>query len=171
MASLNGMEDYTLTLFTFSKTFALTGFRIGYSVGPEKVIKAMTKIHLFNTIAAPMPLQYGCVEALNRPRTFFKKVLAEYDKRRLLIHKRLNDIEGFYCPEPRGAFYAFPKYNFKTTSVALAKTLLEKARVVAIPGSEYGLSGEGHIRFSYTTSRDNISKAMDRIEKATKGLK
>jgi len=171
MASLNGMEDYTLTLFTFSKSFALTGFRIGYSVGPEKVIKAMTKIHLFNTIAAPMPLQYGCVEALRRPKTFFKSVLAEYDKRRLLIHKRLNDIEGFYCPEPRGAFYAFPKYDFAMKSADLAKMLLEKAKVVAIPGSEYGMSGEGHIRFSYTTSRGNIGEAMDRLEKVTKNLK
>ncbi|MEM5804753.1 MAG: pyridoxal phosphate-dependent aminotransferase [Candidatus Aenigmatarchaeota archaeon] len=170
MASLNGMADRTLTLFTFSKTFALTGFRIGYSIGPEKVIKAMTKIHLFNTIAAPMPLQYGCVEALKRPRAFFKKVLAEYDRRRLFIHRRLNEIEGVYCPEPRGAFYVFPKYDFGVRSADLAKKILEQGKVVCIPGSEYGLAGEGHLRFSYTTSMANIRKAMDRVERVVRGL-
>jgi aminotransferase len=169
IGSLNGMEGRVLTLHSFSKTYAMPGFRLGYAAGPEKIIKAMTKVHTFSSLCAPTVSQVAGIEALEGPQTAVKKMVNEYNRRRKLIVKRLNEIPGFSCTEPRGAFYAFPNISsFKKKSLNFSKWLLEEAGVAVVPGTEFGRFGEGFIRCSYATAYEKIEKALDRIEKAVK---
>jgi aminotransferase len=171
IGSLNGMEDYVLTLHSFSKTYAMPGFRLGYAAGPERLIEAMTKLHICTTLCAPTVSQIAGIEALKGPQTAVEKMRREYDRRRKLIVKRLNEIKGFECIEPEGAFYAFPKFSFKMSSLKFSEWLLKNAKVAVVPGTEFGRCGEGFVRCSYATSYDKIKIAMDRIEKAVKKLK
>jgi aminotransferase len=171
-ASLNGMEEKTITLHSFSKTYAMPGFRIGYAAGPEKIIKAMKKIHVYSSICAPTVSQLAALEALKGPQNYVRKMIREYNRRRRLITRRLNEIPGFHCIKPKGAFYAFPNIaNFKMKSLKFSKWLLKKAKVAVAPGTEFGRMGEGFIRCSYATSYEKLEKALDKIEKATKELK
>lgn len=167
IGSLNGMENYVMTLHSFSKTYAMPGFRIGYAAGPEKIVKAMTKLHIFTSLSAPTISQMTATEALNGPQGCVEKMRREYDRRRKMIIKRLNEIPGFCCANPKGAFYAFPNINsFKMKSLAFSEWLIDKAKVATVPGTEFGRFGEGYIRLSYATSYELIEKALDRIEKA-----
>ncbi|UCC91349.1 MAG: pyridoxal phosphate-dependent aminotransferase [Candidatus Aenigmatarchaeota archaeon] len=171
-ASLNGMGKRTLTLQSFSKTYAMPGFRIGYAAGPENIINSMKKIHIYSTICAPTVSQEAALEALRGPQTHVKKMAREYDRRRKLIVKRLNDIPGFSCVEPKGAFYAFPNVKeLGMRSLRFSKWLLKKARVAVVPGTEFGRCGEGYVRCSYATAYEKIEEAMGRVEAATKKLK
>ena len=170
IGSLNGMEDYVLTLQTFSKTYGMAGFRVGYAAGPRKIIKSVTNLKVFSTLCTPTMSQIAAVAALKGSQSDIKKHVKEYDRRRKYIIKRINEIEGFTCTEPQGAFYAFVKFDFKMNSLKLCKWLIENAKVVCIPGSDFGRYGEGYIRFSYATSYDKIVRGMERIEKALKKL-
>ena len=171
-ASLNGMEKRTLTLHSFSKTYAMPGFRVGYAAGPENIIKAMKKIHIYSTVCAPTVSQEAALKALGGPQTPVKKMVEEYNRRRELIVKRLNEIPGFSCVEPKGAFYAFPNIKeFGMKSLVFSKWLLRKAKVAVVPGTEFGRCGEGYIRCSYATSYKKIENAMDRIENVLEKLK
>jgi aminotransferase len=168
-ASLNGMGERTLTLQSFSKTYAMPGFRIGYAAGPENIVNSMKKIHIYSTICAPTVSQEAAMEALKGPQTYVKKIVKEYNRRRELIVKRLNDIPGFSCVEPKGAFYAFPNIKeFGMKSLKFSRWLMKKAKVAVVPGTEFGRYGEGYVRCSYATSFDKIEKAMGRIEKVVK---
>lgn len=173
LASLNGMGERTLTLQTFSKTYAMPGFRIGYAAGPEKIIDAMKKIHIYSSVCAPTISQIAAVEAMSRrSASYVKRMIKEYDRRRGLIIRRLNEIPGFSCVEPKGAFYAFPSIRkFGMGSLDFSKMLIKKAKVAVVPGSEFGRCGEGYIRCSYATSYDKIERAMERVEKSVKGMK
>lgn len=172
IGSLNGMEKRVLTLQSFSKTYAMPGFRIGYAAGPENIINAMKKIHIYSTICAPTVSQEAALEALRGPQTAVGKMVKEYDRRRKLIIKRLNEISGFSCVEPKGAFYAFPNIKeFGMKSLAFSKWLLKKAKVAVVPGTEFGRCGEGYIRCSYATSYEKIERAMDRVESVLKKSK
>jgi aminotransferase len=172
IGSLNGMENYVLTLQSFSKTYAMPGFRIGYAAGPERVIKAMTKIHLFTSICAPTVSQMAAIEALTGPQGVIKKMAREYDRRRRFIVKGLNEISGFHCLEPKGAFYTFPNIKaFRMKSLEFARWLLKEAGVAVVPGTEFGRMGEGYIRCSYATAYEKIVKALEKIERAVKPLK
>jgi len=169
IASLNGMENHTMSLFTFSKTYAMTGFRVGYAVGPEKIIKSMTKLHLYTSICSPTISQAAAVEALKYTK-YFNKILREYNKRRKFIIKRLKEM-GIMCAKPEGAFYVFPNITkFKMDSIQFSEFLLKKAKVAVTPGTEFGKHGEGFVRMSYATDYDKIVEAMDRIEKVIKKL-
>ncbi len=171
-ASLNGMGERTLTLHSFSKTYAMPGFRIGYAAGPENIINAMKKIHIYSTICAPTVSQEAALEALRGPQTAVKKMIEEYNKRRKLIIKRLNEISGFSCVEPKGAFYAFPNIKeFGMKSLAFSKWLLKKAKVAVVPGTEFGRCGEGYVRCSYAASYEKIERAMERVERVMKKFK
>ncbi len=171
-ASLNGMEKRTLTLHSFSKTYAMPGFRVGYAAGPENIIKAMKKIHIYSTVCAPTVSQEAALKALRGPQTPVKKMVEEYNRRRELIVKRLNEIPGFSCVEPKGAFYTFPNIKeFGMKSLMFSKWLLRKAKVAVVPGTEFGRCGEGYIRCSYATSYKKIENAMDRVESILKKLK
>ncbi len=171
IGSLNGMEDRVLTLHSFSKTYAMPGFRLGYAVGEEKLIAAMTKMHLFTSLCAPTLSQVAAIEALKGPQTAVRKMVREYDRRRRMIIRRLSEIQGFRCTEPKGAFYAFPNIShYKMKSYKFAEWLLKNAKVAVVPGTEFGRMGEGFIRCSYATEYKKIGKAMDNIERAVRRL-
>lgn len=172
IGSLNGMEDRVLTLHSFSKTYAMPGFRLGYAVGEEKLVSAMTKLHIFTSLCAPTLSQVTAIEALKGTQEPVRKMVREYDRRRRMIIKRLNEIPGFRCAEPKGAFYAFPNISYyKMKSYKFAEWLLKNAKVAVVPGTEFGRMGEGFIRCSYATEYKKIEKAMENIEKVVRKLR
>jgi len=172
IASLNGMDTRVLTLQSFSKTYAMPGFRIGYAAGPEKIIKAMKKLHIYSTICAPTISQEAALAALKGPKSVVEKMVKEYNRRRKFMVKRLNEIPGFSCIEPKGAFYAFPNIkSFKMSSFKFSLWLLEKAKVSVVPGTEFGMCGEGYIRCSFATSYEKIEMALERIENLVRKFK
>jgi len=172
LASLNGMEERVLTLHSFSKTHAMPGFRLGYAAGPEKIIKAMKKIHIYSTVCAPTISQEAALAALCGPQKHVAKMVKEYDRRRKLMFERLNEIPGFSCVEPKGAFYAFPNVkSFGMTSLKFSAWLVKNAKVAVVPGTEFGRCGEGYVRCSFATSYEKIKTALERTDKATRKLK
>jgi len=171
IGSLNGMEDRVITIQSFSKTYAMCGFRVGYAVANETLIREMKEFKICTTLSAPTFSQLAAVEALRNANDYTKKMLMEYDRRRKMIVKRLNEIPKISCTTPKGAFYAFPNIkDFKMSSVKFADFLLKKAKVVVVPGSEFGEYGEGYIRLSYATAYKKIAQSLDRIESALRKL-
>ena len=170
IGSLNGMEDHVITFQTFSKTFAMPGFRIGYAAGPEKVISAMTRSHIYSSICAPSISQYAAIEALKENKKHVEKMRREYERRGRMMFKRVSKMNIFEVKKPEGAFYLFPKISHNMSSMKLMHFLLEKAEVLVVPGNEFGRNGEGFVRMSYATSFEKIEKAMDRIDKSIKKL-
>ncbi len=170
-ASLNGMGERTLTLHSFSKTYAMPGFRIGYAAGPERLVNAMRKIHVYTTICAPTVSQEAALEALRGPQDSVREMVKEYDRRRKLILRRLEEIPGFSCVKPKGAFYVFPNVKeFGMKSLEFSRWLLREVKVAVVPGTEFGRCGEGYVRLSYATSYEKIEKAMDRIERVVRRI-
>jgi len=163
---LNGMEDYVVTFQTFSKSYAMCGYRLGYAVGPEKLISAMNKVSHYVTLSAPTISQLVGVKALSISGKYIEKMRNEYDRRRKFIVKRLNEI-GLRTKMPYGAFYTFSSIKdvTKKNSYKFAQELLRKSKVAVVPGTEFGKFGEGYIRCSYATDLSKINVAMDRIEK------
>ncbi len=175
MASLNGMEDRVVTFQSFSKSYAMPGYRIGYAVGPEKIIGAMTRLHTYAGLSAPTMSQIAATRALTGPQGCIARMKNEYNRRRKLVIKRISDIGGLELVEPDGAFYAFPSIHFKKRgklmpSAVFAEALLKKAGVLVVPGTEFGRYGEGFIRISYATSYPLIKEAMDKMEDFASGL-
>jgi aspartate/methionine/tyrosine aminotransferase len=172
IGSLNGMEDYVISIFSFSKTYAMPGFRVGYAAGPENAIKAMTRLKLGTTLSTPTISQLSAIKALQGTQAPVRKMIKEYNRRRKLVMKRLDEIPGFKTLEPKGAFYVFPNIrSFGMTSVEFARFLLRNAKVLVVPGTEFGKYGEGFIRISYATAYNLIEKAMDKIESALQRFK
>jgi aminotransferase len=170
IGSLNGMKEHTITLQTFSKTYAMCGFRIGYAVAPKDVIKEMTEFKICTTLGAPTAFQMAAVAALTGPQACVEKMRKEYDRRRKFIVKRLNEI-GLSCIKPKGAFYAFPNISSKgMSSEQFSDFLLKKAKVLVVPGTEFGKYGEGYVRMSYATAYEKIEEALNRIEKVVKNF-
>src|SRR6267143_103337 len=154
VAALNGMKDHAIVISGFSKGFAMTGWRLGYACGNAEVIGAMMKVHQYSIMCAPTAAQAAAVEALKSPKTppAVEKMRSEYDRRRKLIVKGFNKI-GMACPEPHGAFYAFPSIKQTgLTSDQFCERAIHEARVAMVPGSAFGGAGEGHIRASYATA-------------------
>jgi len=171
IGSLNGMSDRVVTLQSVSKTYAMPGFRLGYANGPEKLVKAMTKLHIFSTICAPTISQVAAEEALNGSQVCVRKMVKEYARRRKMVCRRLHEIPNFFLLEPKGAFYAFPNIKeFGMNSLTFAEMLLKKAKVAVVPGTEFGVNGEGYIRLSYATSYEKIEKGLDRVERVVAKL-
>ena len=170
-ASLPRMKDRTIQLNGFSKAYAMTGWRIGYALGNPAVIAAMTKIHQYTMLCAPITAQIAAVEALRHGEKYMKKMVAEYDRRRRLIYDGFIKM-GLECFEPKGAFYIFPSIKSTGyTSDEFAEKLLNAEHVALVPGSAFGKCGEGHVRCSYATSIDKISEALNRIENFLKNHK
>ncbi|MBN1498919.1 MAG: aminotransferase class I/II-fold pyridoxal phosphate-dependent enzyme [Spirochaetes bacterium] len=168
--SIPGMKERTVYLNGFSKSHAMTGWRLGYTAGPENIISAMLKIHQYTALCAPSIAQYAAIEALENGDRDVDKMKAEYTGRRNFIAARFNEI-GLPCPVPSGAFYVFPDITpTGLTSEEFALKLLEKQTVAVVPGNVFGECGEGHVRCSYATSIENIKEAMIRIENFTKSL-
>jgi len=171
IASLPGMKERTIYLNGFSKAYAMTGFRIGYSCAPAHITEAMMKIHQYTMLCAPILSQKAALEALNHGNTAMLEMREEYRKRRNFIHTALNEA-GLKCHLPDGAFYAFPKIPAcGMTSKEFALTLLDKENVACVPGTAFGPCGEGFIRCSYSTNMDEIKEATKRIARFVKGLK
>ncbi len=172
LSSFPEMRERTLVVGSFSKTYAMTGFRVGYVFGPEELITPMMLTHQFSVACVSGQAQYAAVAALEGPQSFVKDMIAEFDRRRKLLHGRLNEIEGFSCKLPKGAFYAFANVKeFGESSESLATFLVNKGKVVTVPGSAFGKHGEGYLRFSYATAYDKIGEALDRIERVVKDFK
>jgi len=171
IGSLNGMKKYVLTFQSFSKTYAMPGFRVGYAAGPKEIIQSMTRMHLYCGLCAPTISQLAALEALKRSQKCVRDMKKEYDRRRKLVIKRLRQIPGITCLVPEGAFYTFPNIkSFGVSSVKFANFLLKKAKVLVVPGTEFGKYGEGYIRMSYATSYEKIEVAFNRIENAIRNL-
>ena len=163
-SSLPNMQERTILLNGFSKAYAMTGWRIGYAMGNKAVISAMTKIHQYTMLCAPITAQIAAIEALRRGEKYMKKMVAEYDRRRRLIYDGFTKM-GLPCFEPKGAFYIFPDITPSGyTDEEFAEELLKAEHVALVPGSAFGVCGKGHVRCSYATSIDKISEALVRIE-------
>ncbi len=163
-ASLDGMYERTVTVHGLSKSFAMTGWRIGWSLAPEPITKQMMKLQS-HTITHPTSFaQYGAVEALTGPQDSVAEMLAAFTRRRQLVMDLLNDMPGVECPEPAGAFYVFPKVDCgDLDSLTIAERLIQEADIGVTPGSAFGPCGEGHLRISYATSEDRIEEGMGRL--------
>lgn len=170
IASLPGMKERTIVINGFSKTYSMTGWRLGYALAPAEIISQMTKLHQFAIMSAPTNSQYAAVEALKNGDGDIEKMREEYDLRRRYTVSRFNEM-GLTCFEPEGAFYAFPSIkSTRLSSDDFCEKLIMDKRVAVIPGNAFGDCGEGHIRVSYCYSIDNIKKAADRIEEFVNSL-
>lgn len=164
IASLPGMKERTILINGFSKSHAMTGWRLGYACGPKEVIKQMLKIHQFAIMCAPTTSQYAAVEALKNGDADVEMMREQYNQRRRYLLHRFKEM-GLDCFEPFGAFYAFPCIKeFGMTSDEFANQLLKSKKVAVVPGTSFGASGEGFVRISYAYSIDNLRIALDRIE-------
>ncbi len=173
-ASMPGMRDRTIILSGFSKAFSMTGWRLGYAVGPQALIGAMTKIHQITMLCAPTPAQVAGIVALERGFKYnwedTESMIREYDRRRRFLVDAFNDL-GLTCEEPEGAFYVFPSIRSTgLSSEEFSDRLMAEQKVVAVPGNAFGDAGEGHVRCCYATDLDKIKVAVDRISVFLKSL-
>ena len=170
IASLPGMDQRTVVINGFSKSFAMTGWRLGFAAGPAPILQLMVKIHQYAIMSAPTMSQYAAVEALRHCRSSVAEMREEYNLRRRFLVDALNKM-GLDCFEPEGAFYVFPSIQ-KTgmTSETFCERLLHEEHVAVIPGNAFGDSGEGFIRVSYSYSLHHITEALKRIERFIQSL-
>lgn len=165
IASLPGMEERTITSFTFSKSYAMTGWRAGYAVAKEPFMTALRKVVLYSTNGVTTPVQYAMIQALKTPEAEIARLREEYRKRRDLLVTGLNEV-GLECETPAGAFYAFPcAEKVHKNSRTAAQILLEKAHIATIPGVVFGAQGEGHLRFGYAVSLKEIEDCVTALRK------
>lgn len=163
IASLPGMAERTIVVNGFSKSYAMTGWRLGYAAGPAPLVKVMTKIHQSCIMSAPTTSQYAAITALRQCDDQIEMMRDEYNRRHRYVVKALNEM-GLTCFEPRGAFYVFPSIQISgLTSSEFCEQLLREKEVAIIPGSAFGASGEGYARISYAYSVDHLQTAMKRI--------
>lgn len=164
IASLPGMAERTVVINGFSKSYAMTGWRLGYAAGPEQIIRQMIKVHQYVIMCAPTTSQYAAIEALRHGDEDVARMRESYDERRRFLVRALNDM-GIPCFEPMGAFYVFPNISrFGMTSEEFATALLHKERVAVVPGSAFGECGEGFLRISYAYSIENLKVALGKIQ-------
>ncbi len=164
-ATLPGMRSRTVVLGGFSKSHAMTGWRLGYALGPAEVIAAMRKIHQYTIMSAPTVAQIAVAETLDQVEEEVERMRAEYDRRRRLMVDGFNSL-GLRCFEPRGAFYAFPNVSASgLDEEVFAEALLREERVAVIPGSAFGASGAGFVRACYATAYEKIEEALERIQR------
>lgn len=171
IASLPGMRERTLTINGFSKSYAMTGWRLGYICGPQEIVAQMTKIHQFAIMCAPTTSQYAAVEALRNGDADVAKMRESYNQRRRFLMHAFEEM-GLKCFEPFGAFYVFPCIKeFGLTSDEFAMRLLEEEHVAVVPGTAFGDCGEGFLRISYAYSIDDLKIALKRLERFIQRLK
>ena len=171
IASIPGMMERTIVINGFSKSFSMTGWRLGYACGPKEIIAQMTKIHQFCIMCAPTTSQYAAVEALKNGDDDVANMKESYDERRRYVLYRLKEM-GLPCFTPKGAFYLFPDIRqFGMSSDDFALRLLNEQKVVVVPGNAFGSAGEGFIRISYAYSLDDLKKALNRVEAFIKDLR
>jgi aminotransferase len=163
LATLPGLQERTVVLNGFSKAYAMTGWRVGYALGPEEIIEAMNKIHQYTMLCAPITAQKAALEALKNGAAECGRMVTEYNRRRRLLVHGLNEI-GLDCFEPRGAFYVFPAISRTgLNSQNFCERLLAEEQVAVVPGTAFGSCGEGYIRCSYAASLVNLKEALLRM--------
>jgi aspartate/methionine/tyrosine aminotransferase len=164
IAALPGMKERTILLDCFSKSFAMTGWRLGYGVCPKNVADAIAKLETNCVSCTTVFVQKAGIAALKGPKEECQAMVAEFKRRRDVIVDGLNEIKGFECLRPKGAFYVFPQVTGTgIDSRTLAKRILEEAGVACLSGTAFGEYGDGHLRFSYANSVENIQEALKRI--------
>ncbi|MEJ2411939.1 MAG: aminotransferase class I/II-fold pyridoxal phosphate-dependent enzyme [Anaerolineales bacterium] len=164
-ASLPGMKERTITLGGFSKSFAMTGWRVGYAAAPAEILQGLVRIHQYTVMSAPTVSQLAALAAVQQGAEYVEEMRRKYDRRRKLIISGLNEI-GLETFLPQGAFYAFPKISASgLDDEEFAQRLLEEEKVAVVPGSAFGSGGEGFVRCSYATHYDKIEQALERMEK------
>lgn len=171
IASIENMQERTIVINGFSKTYSMTGWRLGYALGPAKIIEQMTKLHQFAIMSAPTNSQYAAIDALKNGDSDISKMIMDYDMRRRFTVDAFRKI-GLDCFEPKGAFYVFP--CIKSTGLSsdeFCERLIKEKHVAVVPGNAFGDCGEGYIRASYCYSIDNIKEAISRIGEFVKELK
>lgn len=167
LASIPGLEDYVITINSLSKTYAMTGFRVGYICANERITENLIKMQENLIASIPEPMQMAAVEALYNGKKDVEEMVKYYDRNRHLIVNGLNEIKGFSCHMPKGAFYVFPKItDFGLSSTQTAELILKKTHVVTAPGSAFGPDGEGYIRMCYASKYEQIAEALERMKKA-----
>lgn len=164
IASFNGMFDRTVTVNGFSKTYAMTGWRLGWLIAPPQIFKEIIKVQEHSVTCATSFAQKGGVVALTSSQKLVDSMVREFKRRRDLIVKGLNSLDGFECLKPKGAFYAFPRYHFDKSSNDFANFLLQEAKIAVTPGTAFGTAGEKHLRFSYATSMGRIKEGLQKLE-------
>ena len=170
IASIDGMQERVVLINGFSKTFSMTGWRLGYACGPKPIMEQITKIHQFAIMCAPTTSQYAAIEALRNGDEAVAAMREEYDMRRRLIVNGFNKL-GLTCREPKGAFYAFPCIRSTgMSSEEFCEKLLYSEKVAIVPGTAFGKSGEGFVRASYCYSTEHILEALKRIERFLNSL-
>jgi aminotransferase len=159
------MKERVIYLNGFSKAYAMTGFRLGWAAGPEKILAAMTKIHQYTIMCAPITSQMAGREAMRNGHKDVLVMKREYNRRRNFIVTSLNEI-GLECHMPQGAFYAFPSIkSLQMSSLDFAKELLEQEKVALVPGNAFGSKCSDHVRISYASSYDNLREAVARMKR------
>lgn len=165
IASLDGMKERTILINGFSKSYAMTGWRLGYACGPELIISQMLKIHQFAIMCAPTTSQYAAISALRDGDEEVAKMRESYNQRRRYLLHRFEEL-GMQCFKPEGAFYVFPSIQrFGISSEEFATNLLNEEKVAVVPGTAFGNCGEGFLRISYAYSMEQLKEAMSRIER------
>lgn len=163
IAGLPGMEQRTIIINGFSKSFAMTGWRLGYALGNHEIIEQMVKIHQFAVMCAPTISQYAAIEAMEQGDGDIEAMRESYDQRRKFLYHELQRL-GLPCFEPQGAFYMFPNIReFGLSSGEFALKLLKEEKVAVVPGDSFGECGEGFVRISYAASLQNLKEAVNRI--------
>ena len=169
MAQFPGMKERTIILDGFSKSYAMTGWRLGYGIMRTDLAQRVALLMVNSNSCTASFSQIAAVEALRGDQSCVETMLEEFGRRRRIIVDGLSGIPGFRCPQPQGAFYAFPNVTgTHRDSRSLAKALLAEAGVACLAGTGFGSAGEGYLRFSFANSVENIHRALDRIEEWTK---
>lgn len=171
IATFPGMKEHTLVVGSFSKTYAMTGLRVGYVYGPKELMSHVWLAHQYVAAPANTIAQHVAVAALEGNQDLLKQMVVELNRRRQLVHKRINQIAGLSTVLPKGAFYFFPNVKrYQRSSEEFAWTLLQEAKVAVVPGSVFGPNGEGHVRISYSTAYEQIEEGLNRIERLARQL-
>jgi aminotransferase len=167
IGALEGMRDRTITIGSFSKTYSVTGWRVGYALAGDEITSRLRKIHDFLTVGAPAPLQQACVAALQLPESYYRELAQDYDRKRKILYNGLQKA-GFSCRLPEGAYYIFTDIGRSgMNDVAFARRLVEKAGVAAVPGSSfYHEGGETKLRFTFSKKDETLVEACKRLANA-----
>ncbi len=166
IAAEPGMFDRTITISGFSKTYAMTGWRMGWLIAPKPIFKGINKVQQHSITHACSFAQYGGLAAMTGPQEPMKAMVKEFQERRDLVMKIIKEIPQLHCDTPKGAFYVFPRYEGSMKSEEMALHLMDKAEVACTGGAAFGASGEQHLRFSYATDKKSIEVGLERIKKA-----
>jgi len=172
IAALPDMKERTIVINSFSKSYAMTGWRIGYVTAPESLMQIMVKLHELETSCCNVPVQFACIEALTGDQSMISNMMVHYARRRQMIISGLNNISGICCRPPQGTFYAFANVRSLGLPVEeLVDCLMDEVGLVVVPGTAFGDDGEGFIRFSFAVSDETINDGLNRLESFVKKIK